>query len=103
MEIASVLNIERQAIEDDRPAHIARRDLTVDAVIAVLIGDFVAVPGREGRYIVIGKDETGRFLAVVLGTRTGEGTYGLVTARRARRTERALYGSALKGGEDDDD
>src|SRR3954447_25489317 len=102
METAPELEIERLVIEDDRPGHIARHDVTVDAVIAVLIGDFVAVPGREGRYIVIGRDEKERFLAIVLGTRTEKGTYGLVTARRARRTERALYSSALKGGEDDD-
>jgi uncharacterized DUF497 family protein len=102
METAPELEIERLVIEDDRPGHIARHDVTVDAVIAVLIGDFVAVPGKEGRYIVIGRDEQERFLAVVLGARAEKGTYGLVTARRARRTERALYGSALEGGEDDD-
>jgi uncharacterized DUF497 family protein len=87
MEIAPELDIERLVIEEDRPGHIARHDVTVDAVIAVLIGDFVAVPGREGRYIVIGKDEKGRFLAVVLGTRTEEGDIR-ARNRPARTTNR---------------
>src|SRR3954447_21020084 len=80
METAPELEIERLVIEDDRPGHIARHDVTLDSVIAVLIGDYVAVPGKEGRYIVIGRDEKERFLAIVLGTRTEKGTYGLVTA-----------------------
>jgi uncharacterized DUF497 family protein len=102
METATELSIERLVIEEDRPAHIARHRVTIDAVIAVLIGDFVAVPGRDGRYVVIGKDEEAWFLAVIVGTRTERGTVGLVTARPARRTEQALYESAVEGGEDDD-
>ena len=100
METAPALTIEQLVIEEDRPGHIARHDVTVDAVISVLIGDFVAVPGRDGRYVVIGRDEQDRFLAVVVGIRTERGTFGLVTARPARRAERALYDSAVRGGED---
>ena len=96
MEPATELTVEWLEIENDRPAHIARHGVTVDAVIAVLIGDFVAVPGRDGRYVIIGKDEQERFLAVIVGTRSKRGTFGLVTARPARRTERALFASAVE-------
>ncbi len=102
MEIATELTLERLVIEDDRPAHIARHGVTVDDALAVLIGEFVAVPGKESRYVVIGRDEQERFLAIIIGARTEEGTFGLVTARPARRTERALYSSMIKGGEGHD-
>jgi uncharacterized DUF497 family protein len=94
--------IDRLAIEEDRPAHIARHGVTVADVLDVLTGDYIAVPGRHGRYLVIGTTEQSRFLAIVVGEREEQGTYGLVTARPARRTERALYSRAMEGGGDYD-
>jgi uncharacterized DUF497 family protein len=94
--------IERLAFEEDRPAHIARHGVTVDDVLEVLAGDYIAVQAKHRRYLVIGATEQGRFLAIVVGERAEPGTYGLITARPAHRTERALYDKALKGGEHDD-
>jgi uncharacterized DUF497 family protein len=94
--------IERLVIEEDRPAHIARHHVTVDEVVAVVSGDYVAVAGRHDRYVVIGMTAEGRTLAVVVGPREKPGSYGLVTARPASRSERALYWRTLEGGEQDD-
>ena len=44
----------------------------------------------QGRYLLIGNTEAGRYLAVVLGPR-GRGVYGLITARDADQAERRLY------------
>src|SRR5687767_9556625 len=102
MENAPDFVIERLVIEEDRPAHIARHNVTVDEVAAVVSGDYVAVRGRHNRYVVIGTTEEGRALAVVVGPRDEPGTYGLVTARPASRGERALYRRILEGGEQND-
>jgi uncharacterized DUF497 family protein len=102
MENAPDFVIERLVIEEDRPAHIARHHVTVDEVTAVVSGDYVAVRGRHDRYVVIGRTEEGRTLAAVVGSRNEPGTYGLVTARPASRSERALYRRILGGGEQDD-
>src|SRR5687768_14437854 len=102
MENAPDLVIEGLVIEEDRPAHIARHHVTVDEIAAVVSGDYVAVPGRHDRYVVIWRTEEGRILTVVVGHRDEPGTYGLVTARPASRSERALYRRILEGGEQDD-
>jgi uncharacterized DUF497 family protein len=102
MENAPDFVIERLVIEEDRPAHIARHDVTVEEVMEILAGDYVAVQGKHERYVVIGVTERGRILAVVVGPRAEQGTYGLITARPARRSERALYSRILGGGEQND-
>jgi uncharacterized DUF497 family protein len=102
MENAPDFVIERLMIEEDRPAHIARHHVTLDEVTAVVSGDYVAVRGRYDRYVVLGRTEQGRTLAVIVGPREEPGTYGLVTARPASRNERALYRRTLEGGEHDD-
>lgn len=98
MQDDSDLVIDTLAIEEDRPAHIARHGVTVDDVLGVLAGDYISVQGKHGRYLIVGATEQGRVLAIVVGERAEQGTYGLVTARPAHRTERALYDKALKGG-----
>ena len=88
--------IENLIIEGDRPAHIARHKVTVDEVIEVLTGLYVSIADREQRWLVIGETESGRFLTIVLGEGKEQHTYGLVTARLARREERSLYISYAK-------
>jgi uncharacterized DUF497 family protein len=102
MESAPDFVIERLVIEKDRPAHIARHHVTVDEVVAILAGDYVAVQGRHDRYVVIGVTEQRRILAVIVGPRDEQGTYGLITARPASRSERALHQRVLEGGEQND-
>src|SRR3954452_12789551 len=102
METAVDFVIEGLVIEDDRPAHIARHDTTIDQVLEVLIGDYIVGDGKHGRHVVIGTTHELRFLAVVLGERGAPGTYGLITARPARRSERKAYALIFKGGDEHD-
>ena len=85
------LIIDVLVIEEDRPAHIARHDITIDEVIEVLMGDYLFIRGRENRWLLIGPTEKERFLTIVLGERPQPNTYGLITARPARREERSFY------------
>lgn len=90
--------IERLAYEDDRPAHIARHDVTIAEVFEVINGDYLTF-AKLDRYMIVGQTAGGRFLAVVVGNRDQPGTYGLVTARTARRDERARFLRLTKGEE----
>lgn len=89
-------------IEEDRPAHIAKHQVSIDEVVEVLTGDYVYFPGRENRWLVIGTTETHRVLTIVLGERPDPNTYGLVTARSADKKERRLYAEYAEktGGEE---
>ena len=91
--------IERLAYEDDRPAHIARHDVTLAEVFEVINGDYLTFAGKLGRYLLVGRTAAGRFLAIVVGDRDQPGTYGLITARTARRDERVRFIRLMEGGE----
>src|SRR5688572_28584794 len=92
-------------IEEDRPAHIAKHNIIIDEVLEVLTGDYVYIAGRENRWLLIGKTVKKVFLTIVVGERPEENTYGLITARPARREERSFYIEYItqKGGDDDED
>jgi uncharacterized DUF497 family protein len=92
-------------IEEDRPAHIAKHNIIIDEVLDVLTGDYVYIAGRENRWLVIGKTARKAFLTIVLGERKEENTYGLITARPARRKERSFYieFTTQRGGEEYED
>ena len=92
-------------IEEDRPAHIAKHNIIIDEVLEVLTGDYVYIAGRENRWLLIGKTAKKVFLTIVVGERPEENTYGLITARPARREERSFYIKYVtqRGGEDDED
>ena len=92
-------------IEEDRPDHIAKHNIIIDDVLEVLTGDYVYIAGRENRQLIIGKTVKKVFLTIVLGERPEENTYGLITARPARREERSFYIKYItqRGGEDDED
>ena len=92
-------------IEEDRPAHIAKHDIIIDELLEVLTGDYVYIAGRENRWLIIGKTARKAFLTIVLGERSEENTYGLITARPARRKERSFYieYTTQAGGEEDED
>jgi uncharacterized DUF497 family protein len=96
------LIVDTLVIEEDRPAHIAKHNVSIDEVVEVLTGDYVYFPGRENRWLVIGKTEKQVVLTIVLGERGSPNTYGLVTARPADRKERQLYAEyeAKTGGEE---
>ena len=81
-------------IEEDRPAHIAKHDIIIDEVLEVLTGDYVYIAGRENRWLIIGKTARKVFLTIVLGERSEENIYGLITARQRGQAKGAklLYG-----------
>lgn len=97
--------IDTLIIEEDRPAHIAKHNITIGEVVEVLTGDYVYIAGREKRWLIIGKTARKQFLTVVLGERPEPYAYGLVTARPARREERSFYTkyAARWGGEKDEE
>ena len=92
-------------IEEDRPDHIAKHNIIIDEVLEVLTGDYVYIAGRENRWLVIGKTARKVFLTIVIGERSKENTYGLITARPAGRKERSFYieYTTQGGGEEDED
>ena len=92
-------------IEEDRPGHIAKHNIIIDEVLEVLTGDYVYIAGRENRWLIIGKTAKKIFLTIVVGERSEKNTYGLITARPARRKERSFYIEYARqgGGEDDED
>ena len=65
-------------------------DAEVEEVEEVIFGVPFIRKTRQGRYIVIGQTEAGRYLAVFVAPR-GRGVYGLVTARDADDVERRAY------------
>ena len=71
----------------------------------LLTEDYVYITGRENRWLIIGKTARKVFLTIVIGERPEKNTYGLITARAARRKERSFYIEYLtqRGGEDDDE
>jgi uncharacterized DUF497 family protein len=91
-------------IEEDRPDHIAKHNIIIDEVLEVLTGDYVYIAGRENRWLVIGKTARKVFLTIVIGERSEKNTYGLITARAARRKERSFYieYATQEGGEEDE-
>jgi uncharacterized DUF497 family protein len=99
------LLIDTLIIEENRPAHIAKHNIIIDEVLEVLTGDYVYIAGRENRWLIIGKTARNVFLTIVLGERQEENTYGLITARPARREERSFYIEYItqRGGEEDED
>ena len=96
--------VETLIIEEDRPDHIAKHNIIIDEVLEVLTGDYVYIAGRENRWLIIGKTARKVFLTIVLGERTEDNTYGLITARSARRQERSFYMEYITqgGGEEDE-
>jgi uncharacterized DUF497 family protein len=97
--------VEILIIEKDRPGHIAKHNIIIDEVLEVLTDDYVYIAGRENRWLIIGKTVKKVFLTIVLGERPEENTYGLITARPARRNERSFYIEYItqKGGDEDED
>jgi len=89
--------------EEDRPTHIARHNITIEEVLEILIGNYVTLHGRSGRRLVVGQTDDKKFLTIVVGERQQANTYGLVTARPARREERRIYITyfSQQGGDDE--
>lgn len=89
--------IDELIIEEDRPEHIAKHDVTVDEVFEIIYGDYATGAGKEGRFLVTGKTSDKRFVTVIVGKRVGKNRYGLVTARDSKNKEKLLYQEKSKG------
>ena len=85
------LVIETLIVDEHRIEHIARHQVTIEEVLEVVSGDYVYTQGHHDHWLVTGQTSQGRFLTIVIGARSQENTYGLVTARPARREERNFY------------
>lgn len=85
------LQIDTLIIQEDRPAHISKHQVTIDEVFEVIAGDYVYIQAKLGRWQLIGKTKKRRFLAIIVGERSANNTFGLVTARPANKKERSFY------------
>ncbi len=83
--------IDTLIVDEHRPEHIPRHQVTIEEVFEVISNIYVYIQGHHDRWLIIGKTNRGRFLTVVVGAREQEDTYGLVTARPSRREERSFY------------
>ncbi|MBI2026100.1 MAG: hypothetical protein HYT06_01840 [Candidatus Levybacteria bacterium] len=95
------IKIDELIIEEDRSAHIARYNVTVDEVGEVVKGDYVFIAGKHDRWILIGPTKKRKMLAIVVGRREKKNTYGLVATRPAHKKERYFYQEIkqIQGGE----
>ena len=91
--------------EDDRPAHIAKHDVTIDEVIEVLLGDYVYIKQPSKRLMLVGITANDKYLTIILGERPKANSYGLITAWSASRQERRFYNEYVTklGGEKNED
>lgn len=85
------VKVDTLIIEKDRPEHIAKHGVTIKEILEVIEADYVFIEGKFGRWLLIGKTKRGKFITVVVGSRSGKNTYGLVTARQSSRNERSFY------------
>jgi uncharacterized DUF497 family protein len=96
--------VETLVVDEHRIEHIARHQVTIDEILEIVSADYVYIQGHHERWLLIGETAAGRFLTVVLGVRERPNTYGLITARPARRDERNFYTEFIRqrGGEEYD-
>jgi uncharacterized DUF497 family protein len=83
--------VETLVIENDRPAHISKHNVTLKEVVEVISGSYVFIKGKYNRWLLIGRTKSKRFLTVVVGARKQKNTYGLITARPSSKDERGFY------------
>jgi len=84
------VRIYQLVVEPSREEHIAAHHVSVEGAEEVVFGTPVILRTRQGRYLLVGQTEAGRYLSVVVA-RSGPGVYSLVTARDADASERSRY------------
>ena len=94
------IEIDDLVIEEDRPGHIAKHNISIEEVLEVLAGDYLVIEGKLGRRLLVGKTANQRLITVVVGPRRGVNRYGLVTARPTKRKEKALYQDKFETGDE---
>ena len=76
--------------DDGNLAHVARHSVDADEVEEAFLGRHHPFRTKEGRYILLGRSGTGRFLLVVFQWQ-GDGIVRAVTARDMTAAEKRLY------------
>ena len=89
--------IEELIIEEDRPEHIKKHKVSTKEVFEVLAGDYLVLKGKSEKSLLVGKTKKGRLITVIVGPRSGENRFGLVTARHVKKKEELLYKEKFKG------
>ena len=70
--------------------HIARHSVDPTEAEMICRGSHMILRGREGRHLVYGQTEAGRYLTIILKS-MGSGTVRIITARDMTHSERRLY------------
>ena len=98
------LRIDELIVEEDRQHHIEKHKVVIGEVLEVVLGDYVFIKAKYGRWQIIGETQKGRVLSIIIGERFKKYTYGFITARPANRKERSFYKEfiAQLGGEGDE-
>jgi len=98
------IRIDHLIVEEDRPAHISKHNVTIGEILEVISRDYLYIQAKHGRWQLIGKTKNNRFLTIIVGKRSEKNTYGLITARPASREERSFYKefATQLGGEKDE-
>lgn len=96
--------VNKLIIEAGREEHIAKHNVRIDEILAILSGDYVYIQGKFNRWLLIGRTKKARFLTVIVGERKEKNTYGLITTRPSRKEEKSFYKEfTLEGGDDDEE
>lgn len=90
--------VQRLAWNDWNESHIARHGVTREDVEEVCRGDFIVREAQKGGLMLIGPNQAGRILAVILDPEEERGVFFPVTARPADRRERRTYQAETGGG-----
>lgn len=94
-----MIAIRRLRWDPGNVAHVARHGVSIEDVEAACHSEPVVQQGYGGRVLVFGPARDGRLLTIVLEPEMEEGTYDVITARRASRRERVVYHQEKKGEE----
>lgn len=89
--------IDELIIEEDRPEHIKKHGVSIKEVFEVLEEDYLVLEGKSEKKLLVGNTKKGRMITVIVGKRTGNNRYGLVTARHVKRKEEISYKERFKG------
>lgn len=71
--------------------HIARHGVTREDIEQVCQREFAVRDGKKERFLVIGTNNSEKFIAIVVDPESEEGVYYPVTARIANKKERLIY------------
>lgn len=83
--------IDELVIEKDRPLHLKKHEVSIEEVLEVIAADYLVLEGKSDKSLLVGKTKRGRIITVVVGKRSGQNRYGLVTARHVKKKEEILY------------